>query len=171
MLPLLTRLSTIVLLLISGLVYAAPPSRVQIDQLLEVTRARETSNSMLPQLQDSLQQIFQQIFQQRLGEELSEQDQRELETMMAALMKRAGDPFSWEQLQTLYRDLYAQAFNADEAQAMIDFYSSPIGQSVAQKMPQLVDNLMQAIEAKMSPFLQKFDRELEAYLDESEHSH
>jgi len=157
--PLLTRLPAILLLLVSGLVHAAPPSQAQIDELLEITRVRESIASMLPQIQASQQQMIRQVL---AGRELSEQQRSELDATMSTSMKAVADLLSWDQLQPLYRELYAQTFDAEEVQAMIDFYTSPVGQSMVQKMPQLMQNAMQAVQARLLPFLQELQRNLEA---------
>jgi len=156
---LLARLPAIALLLLSGLVHAAPPTQAQVDQLLEVTRVRESIASMLPQIQASQQQMIRQVL---AGRNLSEQQQRELDTTMAASMNTVAQLLSWDELQPLYRDLYAQTFDAEEVQAMIDFYASPVGQSMVQKMPQLMHNAMQAVQGKLLPFLQALQHDLEA---------
>jgi len=166
--PLLTRLPAIALLLISGLVHAAPPSQAQIDQLLDVTRARETIDNMLPQIQASQQQMIQQML---AGKELSAEEQRKLDAVVGASMKTITEILSWDELQPLYRDLYAQTFDAEEVQAMIDFYTSPVGQSMVRKMPQLMQNAMQAVQARLLPFLQELQRNLEAQAGGDGHSH
>jgi len=159
--PLLTRLLA-ALLFASAFASAAPPSQAQIDQLLEVTRARETIDSMLPQIQASQQQMIRQML---AGRALSAEEQRTLDATVAASMKTIATLLSWEQLQPLYRDLYAQTFDADEVQAMIDFYTSPAGQSMVRKMPLLMQNAMQAVQARLLPFLQELQRTLEAHAD------
>jgi len=58
---LLTRLFAATLLLASSFAHAAPPSQAQIDELLEVSRVRESIASMLPQIQASQQQMIQQM--------------------------------------------------------------------------------------------------------------
>jgi len=164
--PLTTRLLLTAALFFGGshLVHAAPPTLAQIDELLAVTRVRESIANMLPQLQASHQQMIQQLM---AGRELSEQQQRQLDKMMATSMKTVAEILSWEQLQPLYRDLYAQTFDAEEVQAIIDFYASPIGQSMVQKMPLLMQNAMQAVQEKLIPFLQDLQRNIEqTYSDE-----
>jgi len=156
---LLPRLFAAALLLAGGLVHAAPPNQAQIDRLLEVTRVRESIASMLPQIQASQQQMIQQMLADRA---LSEHERHELDAKVAASLKTMATLLSWEQLQPLYRELYIQTFDADEVQAMIDFYASPVGQSMVQKMPVLMHNAMQAVQARLLPLLQELQRELEA---------
>jgi len=105
------------------------------------------------------------------GRELSGQQQRALDATLATSLKAMAELLSWDELQPLYRDLYAQTFDADEVQAMIDFYASPAGQSMAQKMPVLMQNAMQAVQAKLIPFLQELQRELEAHSGADGHLH
>jgi len=152
----------------NGLVCAAPPSQEQIDQLLEITHVRESIANMLPQIQASQQQMIRQVL---TGKALSEQQQHQFDTIVAASMKTMAEILSWEQLHPMYRDLYAQTFDAEEVQAMIDFYASPVGQSMVQKMPLLMQNAMQAVQARLLPFLQELQRNLEAQSsDDDEHA-
>jgi len=164
----LPHLPIILLLLLGSIVHAAPPSQAQIDELLEVTHVRESIASMLPQIQASQQQMIRQILANR---ELSEQQQGELDATMTASMNAVAQLLSWEELQPLYRDLYAQTFDAEEVQAMIDFYASPVGQSMVEKMPLLMQNAMQAIQAKLLPFLQNLQHTLEAQSGQSQDTH
>jgi len=165
-------LTAALLLGCGNLVHAAPPTQSQIDELLKVTRVRESIANMLPHLQASHQQMIQQLM---AGRELSEQQQQQLDKMMATAMKTVAELLSWEQLQPLYRDLYAQTFDAEEVQAMIDFYASPTGQSMVQKMPLLMQNAMQAVQERLIPFLQELQHNIEqAYSDEPaghQHAH
>jgi len=157
------RLLAPALLFASSLTSAAPPSQAQIDELLEVTRVRESIAGMLPQIQTSQQQMIQQVL---AGKDLSERQQREFDVMMATTMNTMAEILSWEQLQPLYRELYAQTFDAEEVQAMIDFYASPVGQSMVRKMPLLMQNAMQAVQARLLPFLQDLQHKIEGQLDE-----
>jgi len=155
----LTRLFAAALLTASAALSAAPPSQAQIDELLEVTRVRESIASMLPQIQASQQQMIQQML---AGRELSADERKTLDATMAASMTTVAKILSWDELQPMYRDLYAKTFEDSEVQAMIDFYSSPAGQSMVKKMPQLMQNAMQAMQGKLVPFLQELQRTLEA---------
>jgi len=107
------------------------------------------------------------VQQMLAGKELTEQQQREFDALMAAV----AELLSWDELQPLYRDLYAQTFDADEVQALIDVYASPAGQGMIQKMPLLMQNVMQAIQAKLIPLLQELQRSLEAQSGAAGHSH
>jgi len=166
-LPARLLLTAALLLGCGNLVHAAPPTQAQIDELLKVARVRESTADILPHLQASHQQMIQQLM---AGRELSERQQQQLDKVMATTMKTVAEFLSWEQLQPLYRDLYAQSFDAEEVQAIIDFYASPAGQSMVQKMPLLMQNAMQAIQERLLPFLQELQRNIEqieqAYLDE-----
>jgi len=153
------RLLAAILLITSGIVHAAPPSQAQIDKLLEVTRVRESIASMLPQIQASQQQMIQQML---AGREFSAEEQQHLDAMIATSMNTVASLLSWDELQPLYRDLYTQTFDADEVRAMIDFYTSPAGQSMVQKMPLLMHSAMQAVQGKLLPFLQELQQNLEA---------
>jgi len=166
--PFLTCLPAIILLFVSGLAKAAPPSQAQVDQLLEVTHAREIIDSMLPQIRASQQQMVQEML---AGMEISADEQGKIDTLMGSSINAISSLLSWEELRPIYHDLYVQTFNADEVQAMIDFYTSPVGQSMAKKMPQLTQSAMQAMQAKLLPALQEFQQHLETLTGAGGHLH
>jgi len=163
-----SRLLAAVLLVTCGLAHAAPPSQEQIDRLMEVTHMRESITSMLPQIQASQQQMIQQAL---AGRELSKQQQQQLDAMLETSTKMIAHLLSWDELQPLYRDLYMQTFDAEEVQAMIEFYLSPAGQSMVQKMPLLMQNAMQMVQTKLLPVLQELQQAIEAQTQEHPHPH
>jgi len=99
----------------------------------------------------------------------SEQQRRALDAVLSTSLQTLSQLLSWEELQPLYRDLYAQTFDAEEVQAMIDFYTTPAGQSMVRKMPLLMNNAMQAVQAKIIPMLQELQRAIAA--EQAGHSH
>lgn len=158
-----TRTAALVaLLLCAPLAWAAPPSEAQIDRLLEVMRAEQTANAMIPQVMASQQQMIAQATQD------AEPAQREAAMRAAATSLRAVEAaLSWDSLQPLYREIYTKTFSAEDTEAMVAFYSSPAGQNLLDKMPLLMQNTMAAVQTLVTPMLQQLQQDLRTELDDT----
>ncbi len=139
--------------------HAAPPSDAQVDQLLEVMRARQTIEVMLPQIGDMQQRMVEQM---TAGQPLTEQQRRDLQRIIDRTSIGIRDSLSWDKLQPLYRDIYRQTFSAQDMDAMIDFYGSSAGQSLLDKMPQLMQNTMGAMQKVIVPMVDQMQRDIAA---------
>ena len=68
---------------------------------------------------------------------------------------------AWSQMRPMYVDLYKQSFSKEDVLAMAEFYESPAGQSLLDKTPALMQNLMVAIQQKMTPLMADLQKDLE----------
>ena len=156
------RIVALALLLAAApLAAAQPPSQAQVDRLLEVMRARQTLDAVLPQVQASQQQMVAQMTAQQ---ELGEEDVARINRAMERTNARLAETLAWERMEPVYRDIYAQTFSAEDVEAMIGFYSSPAGQRTLDKMPQLMQNTMNAVQQMVVPLLQELEQDIEAEL-------
>lgn len=157
--PMFRALALPVLLLAAPLAFAQQASQAQVDRLLEVMRAQETVDVMLPQVQASQQQMVAQL---TAGQEMSEADRAKLDAVIAKSNERIAETLSWERLEPLYRDIYAKTFTGEDMDAMIEFYGSPAGQKLLDKMPQLMQNTMTAVQQLIVPMLQQLEQDIRA---------
>ena len=139
--------------------FATPPSDAQVDQLLTVMRAQKTIEALVPQVQASQQQMVQQLL---AGQTLSAEQQRRLDGIVYKSNAQMLGLLAWHRMQPLYREIYRQTFNAEDMAAMVEFYGSPAGQNLLDKMPQLMQNTMLAMQKLMVPMLQQMQRDIEA---------
>lgn len=137
--------------------FAAPPTPEQVDRLLTVMRAKDTVAAMLPQIEASQRQMVQQL---TAGQELSADQRAQLDRTLQQSSAAVTRALSWEKLEPLYRTLYSQTFEGSEIDAMADFYSTPAGQSMLDKMPLLMQNTMQAVQSLIVPMLQELERDI-----------
>ena len=157
-----TRIVALALLLAAApLAAAQPPSQAQVDRLLEVMRARETLDAVLPQVQASQQQM---VAQMTAGQELDEEERAKINRVMEITNTRLAETLTWEKMEPLYRDIYARTFTGEDVDAMIEFYASPAGQKTLDKMPQLMQNTMQAVQQLVMPVLQQLEQDIAAEL-------
>ncbi|MDH5822469.1 DUF2059 domain-containing protein [Luteimonas sp. RD2P54] len=150
-------LALMALLLTAPLAFAQQPSEAQVDRLLEVMRARQTVETMLPQVQASQQQMVAQL---TAGEELGKEERARLDAVVARSNQRIAETLTWDKLEPLYSDIYAQTFSPEDVDAMIEFYASPAGQKLLDKMPQLMQNTMVAVQQLVMPMLQQLEQDI-----------
>lgn len=150
-----------VLLAAAPLAAAQQPSEAQVDRLLEVMRAKETLDATLPQVQAMQQQM---VAQMTAGQELDEEDRARINRMLESTNSSLATVLTWERMGPLYRDIYAQTFTAEDVEAMIGFYESPAGQKTLDKMPQLMQNTMNAVQQLVMPLLQQLEQDIAAEL-------
>ena len=157
-----TRIFALAVLLAAAPFAAAQqPSEAQVDRLLEVMRAKETLDATLPQVQAMQQQM---VAQMTAGQELDEEDRARINRMLESTNSSLATVLTWERMGPLYRDIYAQTFTAEDVEAMIGFYESPAGQKTLDKMPQLMQNTMAAVQQLVMPLLQQLEQDIAAEL-------
>jgi hypothetical protein len=165
LLPSLLRRATLLLVLAaaSAPVLAAAPTDGDINRLLSASRAQSMIDTMLPQIEAMQQQQFQQVAAQR---QLNAQQQEQLQRIQARTSQTLRQALSWQQLRPMYVDLYKKTFSKEDVLAMAEFYESPAGQSLLDKTPALMQNVMVAIQARMQPLFADLQKDLEAIVNE-----
>jgi hypothetical protein len=161
----LTRLALALALGLAAIVpaLAAPPSDADINRLLSASRAQSMLDTMLPQMEAMQRQQFQQVAEQRQLDDarkaqLQRIEQRSNETIRKAL--------SWQQLRPMYVELYKKTFSKEDVLAMAEFYESPAGQSLLDKTPALMQDVMVAIQARLQPLFVDLQKDLNAIVNE-----
>lgn len=157
-----TRIFALAVLLAAAPFAAAQqPSEAQVDRLLEVMRAKETLDATLPQVQAMQQQM---VAQMTADQELDEEDRARINRMLESTNSSLATVLTWERMGPMYRDIYAQTFTAEDVEAIIGFYESPAGQKTLDKMPQLMQNTMNAVQQLVMPLLQQLEQDIAAEL-------
>ena len=136
-----------------------PADDTRIDRLLEVTRARQMLDAMLPQIEASQRQM---VAQMTGGRELDAAQQQRLDAILASSATTVRKTLAWENLEPVYRDIYRQTFTGEDVDAIVAFYESPAGQRMLDRMPELMQNTMAAMQRLVVPMLQQMERDLAA---------
>jgi len=162
--PLLSRrwpqrlLLAALLALAAGPALAEPPSDGDVNRLLSASRAQNMLDSMLPQIEAMQRQQFAQLTAQRPLDAAQQQKVQQIQERTQATVRKA---LSWQEMRPLYVNLYKQSFSKQDVLAMAEFYESPAGQSMLDKTPQLMQNLMGAIQQKITPLFADLQKDLE----------
>ncbi|WP_369978419.1 DUF2059 domain-containing protein [Xanthomonas bundabergensis] len=137
---------------------AEPPSDGDVNRLLSASRAQNMLDSMLPQIEAMQRQQFAQLTAQRPLDAAQQQKVQQIQERTQATVRKA---LSWQEMRPLYVNLYKQSFSKQDVLAMAEFYESPAGQSMLDKTPQLMQNLMGAIQQKITPLFADLQKDLE----------
>jgi len=147
----------VLLLLMSSPLLAAPPSSAQINQLLEVGRTQQTLTHVTAY-------IVQAVWQELEGEltERTSLSTTDIDVINVTLGSSLVKAMSWEQMRPHYQQLYANSLTAEQAQVMLQFYRSPVGQIIvmtileAVQQPEFIEN-PSAIEPIMEQAISNMD--------------
>jgi len=144
---------------------AAAPTDADINRLLAASRAQSLLDGMLPQLEAMQRQQFEEIARQR---QLTPQQTEQLQRMQQRTTATLTKALSWQQLRPMYVDLYKKSFSKEDVLAMAEFYESSAGQSLLDKTPLLMQNVMIAIQEKMKPLMADLEKDMQAIINEPE---
>ncbi|MFL9583859.1 DUF2059 domain-containing protein [Stenotrophomonas sp. AB1(2024)] len=142
---------------------AAPPSDADINRLLSASRAQSMLDTMLPQMEAMQRQQFQQVAEQRQLDDAGKAQLQRIEQRSNETIRKA---LSWQQLRPMYVELYKKTFSKEDVLAMAEFYESPAGQSLLDKTPALMQDVMVAIQAKLQPLFVDLQKDLNAIVNE-----
>lgn len=150
----------------SPAIAAEPPaSEASVRELLAITQSRKLVDSTMGQVDAMMQRSMKQAL---AGQPTLTADQQKImdgmRTKMIALIR---EDMKWETLEPMFVDIYKQSFTQKEVNGMLDFYRSEPGKAVIAKMPVVMQNTMQAMQARMTttfPKLQKLQQDAMAEL-------
>jgi hypothetical protein len=136
-----------------------PLDDARIDRLLDVTRARQMLEGMLPQVEASQRQMVAQL---TAGQELDDAQRARMEAIVSRSSAAVRQALAWENLEPIYRDIYRRTFSAEDIDAIVAFYETPAGQRMIEKMPALMQHTMEAMQGLVVPMLEQMQREISA---------
>ena len=120
-------------------------------------------DAMLPQMEAMQAQQFAEIAQKQ---SLTAEQKAGLQRIQQRTSQTLRQALAWSQMRPMYVDLYKQSFSKEDVLAMAEFYESPAGQSLLDKTPTLMQNLMVAIPQKMTPLLAELEKDLQQIVNE-----
>lgn len=151
-------LGVVLLLLVSACatvpppVQDGPPSDESLHQLLQITNQQQLMAGATAQVDTMMQTSMKQALK---GETISSQKQAILDEMRGKMVAVMKDELSWSKLEPATMDIYRKSFTQGEVNDMIAFYSTPGGHAVISKMPTVMQNTMQMLQAQMGPMMEK----------------
>jgi uncharacterized protein len=124
------------LLLCAPAAFADQASKnAKIEEMLALTNASQMIN-----------QVFEQMKAMETAQ-LSKMDvpadkRQAADQIQQKILQLLQDSLSWDKLKPKMIEIYAATFTEEEIDGILNFYKSPAGQAMLQKMPQLVQRSM-----------------------------
>lgn len=91
-------------------------------------------------------------------------DKRQVaDELQQKILQLVQDSLSWEKLKPKMVEIYASTFTEEEIDGILNFYKSPAGQAMLQKMPQLMQRSMtmtQQMAQEIMPQVEKLLQEM-----------
>ena len=138
---------------------AQQASESSVRELMEVTKSRQMLDEMWGQMDAFLQEAMRQAL---AGKTPTPEQQVAFDEMSTKLVALLRAEMTWELLEPRFLELYQQTFTEEEVAGMLEFYRSPAGQAVIDKMPQVMQRslgMMHDITQSMMPKLRQIQAE------------
>lgn len=127
---------------------AADPARLaKVEKLFVVMHIERTMDQMMGMMQ---QMIAQSTKGMPGMDALTPEQEKLVADYQKKAMKLATDTVGWKAMEPDYARIYATTFTDEQIDAMTTFYSSPAGQALLDKTPEIGQQTMQAVQGKMA---------------------
>jgi len=154
------KMTKIIVVLIIGSLALIPMAQAQEIQENNQTRvlAEELLGAM--QVQTAIEKSFEMVKEMMVSQanqmglpegEASEKAQGSMNKTMDMVMAE----MTWDKLKDDYISIYAETFNVEELQGLVDFYKGPIGQKFVEKQPELMRRSMLISQKQMAELMPK----------------
>lgn len=147
----------------TSLASAAPATNESVEALLVLTKAQELVDSANSNVEASIRQGMTAAVG---ATELNAEQKQLLDVLPSKLVAAMQPEFSWQVLKPDFVRLYAETFDQAEVDGMIEFYKSPLGQSLIAKMPQVLNRSMQVTQARLAAAMPKLQAAVAAAIAE-----
>ncbi len=148
--------------LISLNVYATPANPATVQQLIAETKMEQLIEQTLQQMKPVADQQILQEAKENLGKQQLNAQQLEIVKKMQQLSwQQINLTNNWKNIQKLMVEVYQKHFTEEELQATLKFYQSPEGRSMMEKMPLMMQDVMQNIQSNLDKFTPSADSDLD----------
>jgi hypothetical protein len=146
--------------LFAGLLVLACPTLAQADDASKAVKIEEMlalthADRIVAQMQAQMQPLMADTIKKM---NLPDDAQPMAEEMQKSLTEWISSKLSWERMKPLYVKIYADTLTEEEISGAIEFYKTPAGQSLLNKMPMILQKSIaasQEILTDMVPEIQK----------------
>lgn len=138
---------------------AAAPTDESLHRFFEVTQTPKLLDGTRKQLKTLAQQTLLRAFnfpQMSTDEKLKAKPFFDM--YMARMDQVVRDQLDWDRLKSKYAAIYRDLFTQEEIDALIAFYSSPVGQAYVTKTPMANQKISAAINQEIAPIRQQAEK-------------
>jgi hypothetical protein len=122
---------------------------VKLMSLLEMDKNFDNSMQQAVKMQEGMVEQM----------DLSDAEKVEARQAMARSMKVALEKFSWEKMEGMFVDIYAEVFTTEELEGIIAFYETSAGKKFIAKQPELMAKTMEKMQTVMAELMPAIQQE------------
>ena len=144
--------------------WAEPATPASVERMLVLTRAEALIDGMRPQMSAMMRNAANQAAQ---GKGLSPQEQKVLDKFFDQANTVMAEELSMTKMKPFFVEVYTAQFSQEEVNGLIAFYESPLGQSLINKQPAVMQAVMAGMPKLMDTMIErtkKLDQEMRAEL-------
>src|SRR5579864_3084503 len=124
----------------------AKPTEQSVKHLFEVMHTSRLVDSALGTMDSTMHAAL----EQALGGQKLNADQKKIrDDMQAKLISMMKEELNWSKLEPVMLEAYENNYSQKDVDALVKFYASPAGQSVADKMPLVNQQTSQLMQQRM----------------------
>ena len=139
---------------LAGSAWSAPPTAASIEALLAVTKSEALVEKTSAELERNMQDAISASLQGRQPTEREQQIIQQMTRESAALIRQE---LSWATMRPMMVQIYQSTFTQEEVDGQTAFYRTPVGATVVEKMPAVMQATMAVTQqslARLMPQLQ-----------------
>jgi hypothetical protein len=122
------------------------PSAASVQALIEASGIHSILDKATSQYQITIKASMHKALEGKTLNADQQKIESDAEDKMVALMSQL---MSWDTLEPIVADVYTSTYTQDEVNGLTKFYSSPLGKTMINKQPQVMDKTMAEIQSKV----------------------
>jgi hypothetical protein len=129
----------------------------KIDEMFAASHVEAMVGQMMSQVQTMMHNQLSQL-------NVPDKDRPAVEEMQKQVLDLLAGKLSWEKLKPIYVKIYDETFSEEELASIVDFYKTPAGHALIEKMPLLTQKsvtLMQDMMKDLIPEITQMAQDLE----------
>ncbi len=151
---------------------AAPPTREDVLKLFDLLQITKTMDAVINATKQQSMEAAEQMIREKMPDATPEQ-KKQFREMMDEVMQQALGPAAIKEMLEATIPVYQHHLTKADLDAMIAFYSSPVGQKILHEQPAMVQESMEAsagIQQRIArSMFQKIDERI-VKMEEAEHA-
>jgi hypothetical protein len=130
----------------------APPTDASVKHLLTAMHASKMMDSVWTQMDGAMKSSIQQA---TAGQPLNDAQKAIVDNMSGQMVRIFRESMSWDKLEPIFIRVYQKSLTQHEVNGIAAFYATPDGQAMLDKMPVIMQNTMQEMQAPMREMMPK----------------
>jgi uncharacterized protein len=122
------------------------PSEQSIQQLFQLMHTHQAMENATSQMDDNMRSSANEVAH---GQLLNPEQQKIRDEAQAKAVSILKEALAWPSVEPLLVEAYRNTFTQEEVDAMLKFYSSPVGQSVGAKLPTASQQMLQLMQQRI----------------------